>query len=143
MVLLTTTPLIAKALNELSPSSRLDLKLPDPVPSPGAPISHDQLISLSKAFTKQKNGYTLNFLLRGTKVYIPPPPQKPEPVCIPSRHYCVYCTDWGRHRNSSRSKRACKPSPTNKRTTPLLRRARRILTLTNHRPSFPTIASPA
>ncbi|PCH03611.1 ATPase, vacuolar ER assembly factor, Vma12 [Penicillium occitanis (nom. inval.)] len=80
MVLLTTTPLIAKALNELSPSTRLDLKLPETIPSTGAPISHDHLISLCKAVTKQKNEYTLNLLLKGTKVYIPPPPPKPEPT---------------------------------------------------------------
>ncbi|KAE8549670.1 hypothetical protein EYB25_008193 [Talaromyces marneffei] len=79
MVLLTTTPLIAKALQELSPSTRDDLELPDPIPATGAPISHEQLISLSKVFTRQSNGYTLNALLRGTKVYIPPPPPKPEP----------------------------------------------------------------
>ncbi|RAO65371.1 uncharacterized protein BHQ10_001383 [Talaromyces amestolkiae] len=76
MVLLTTTPLIAKALNELSASTRLDLNLPEHIPPTGAPISHDQLISLGR----QRNGYTLNNLLKGTKVYIPPPPPKPEPT---------------------------------------------------------------
>lgn len=29
--------------------------------------------------------YTLNSLLRGTKIYIPPPPPKPEPVCLMSQ----------------------------------------------------------
>ncbi|EED20208.1 conserved hypothetical protein [Talaromyces stipitatus ATCC 10500] len=85
MVLLTTTQTIITALQDLSPSARTELHLPEPIPSTGAPISHKQLISLSKAFTTDSdslnanNEYTLNSLLRGTKVYIPPPPAKPEP----------------------------------------------------------------
>jgi hypothetical protein len=119
MVLLTTTPFIAKALEELSPSTRHDLKLPEPIPSTGAPISHEQLISLSKAFTRRKNGYTLNDLLKGARVYIPPPPPKPEPVTpLPFSSVNIDVLTMDRHRNTSPSKHACKPSPTNKRTTP-------------------------
>lgn len=90
MVLLTTTATIIAALNELSPSTRADLQLPEPSPATEAPISHEQLISLSKAFVvdtdvndktpNHKRKFTLNALLRGTNLYIPPAPPKPEPV---------------------------------------------------------------
>ena len=56
----------------------------------GDPISHDQVIALSKqsrkheGSTKRSEGqyYDLAALLRGSQVYIEPPKPKPEPVSI-------------------------------------------------------------
>lgn len=87
MVLLVTTTHIISALEAVPPSSRKELDLPDSL-SINSPISHEQVIRLSHYF---RNGgsstspdpnpdRSLNSLLRGTKVYIPPPPKKPEPV---------------------------------------------------------------
>jgi hypothetical protein len=87
MVLLVTTTHIISALEAVPPSSRKELDLPDSL-SINSPISHEQLISLSHFFRNGANGTSpdpkpdrsLNSLLRGTKVYVPPPPKKPEPV---------------------------------------------------------------
>lgn len=144
MVLLTMTPAIVRALSraeDISPEEFGKLQLPSEPslagPQPGNPISHSQLIDLSKLLKKhasatstgenqeeepvsptkgaeaesapakegevqapassekeeapedprsaeedQKNEpvvYTLNTLLRSSKIYIPPPPPKPEP----------------------------------------------------------------
>jgi hypothetical protein len=111
MVLLTITPNILSTLESLSPSLRDELSLPNP--ELNTPISHTQLITLSRYFTsqylgndlvsfadrrfkseegKEPNGqpseqgqessvlYSLNTLLRGVKLFIPPPLPKPEPV---------------------------------------------------------------
>ncbi|RHZ74981.1 hypothetical protein CDV55_109210 [Aspergillus turcosus] len=86
MVLLVTTTHIISALEAVPPSSRKELDLPDSL-SINSPISHEQVIRLSHYF---RNGAkssspdpspdrSLNSLLRGTKVYVPPPPKKPEP----------------------------------------------------------------
>lgn len=98
MVLLITTPNIVAALHALSPSAREQLNLAQTPPEVGAPISHDEVISLARAFTNPQqqeeknhqgggNGdrgggkrYTLNELLRGSGVYMPPPAPKAEPV---------------------------------------------------------------
>ncbi|RJE17388.1 hypothetical protein PHISCL_10275, partial [Aspergillus sclerotialis] len=80
MVFLVITPRILSALDSIPPSSREDLKLP-PSPELHSPISHDQIIRLSRHLrtnTDHADG-SLNSLLRGTKVYKPPPPKKPEP----------------------------------------------------------------
>ncbi|OXV10127.1 hypothetical protein Egran_02108, partial [Elaphomyces granulatus] len=100
MVLLVTTPIILSALETLPQSSRDELNLPHS-PILDAPISHLQLISLARRLSGIEEGqkletgneevevdqpqaktaptYTLNSLLRGTKVYGPPQPSKPEP----------------------------------------------------------------
>lgn len=50
-------------------------------PKLGNPISHGQIINLWKQLKTQGNSnFTLEQLLRGASVYIPPPPPKPEPV---------------------------------------------------------------
>ncbi|KIW11311.1 hypothetical protein PV08_10611 [Exophiala spinifera] len=73
MVVLTTTPRILAVLSTLPASTLSSLGL-DPVPAtPGAPIEHTILLAISKATQS-----SLNSLLRGTKVYTPPPPPKPE-----------------------------------------------------------------
>ncbi|KAF4343463.1 vacuolar er assembly vma12 [Fusarium beomiforme] len=49
-------------------------------PKLGNPISHGQIVDLWKQLKAQGNSkYTLEQLLRGASVYIPPPPPKPEP----------------------------------------------------------------
>ncbi|KAK2928945.1 ATPase, vacuolar ER assembly factor, Vma12 [Fusarium oxysporum f. sp. vasinfectum] len=50
-------------------------------PKLGNPISHGQIVDLWKQLKAQGNSnFTLEQLLRGASVYIPPPPPKPEPV---------------------------------------------------------------
>ncbi|CAF3484107.1 unnamed protein product [Fusarium graminearum] len=49
-------------------------------PQIGKPISHGQIVDLWKRSKAQDDAnYTLEQLLRGASVYIPPPPPKPEP----------------------------------------------------------------
>ncbi|OJZ90692.1 hypothetical protein ASPFODRAFT_123568 [Aspergillus luchuensis CBS 106.47] len=87
MVFLTTTPSILSAIKALPPTSRHDFSLPDTL-NLEDPISHDQLIKIARYFRQKPTtdssssidrSKTLNSLLRGTKVYVPPPPKKPEP----------------------------------------------------------------
>ncbi|OJD11214.1 hypothetical protein AJ78_07971 [Emergomyces pasteurianus Ep9510] len=95
MVLLSITPTIVSALNNLPASTRDELSLP--TPTTGSAISHTQLITLSRHLLsnspvteksdepsngtiKRYEAFTLNSLLKGTRVYIPPPPPKPEPT---------------------------------------------------------------
>lgn len=50
-------------------------------PEVGKPISHGQVVDLWKQLQAAGHStYTLEQLLRGANVYIPPPPPKPEPV---------------------------------------------------------------
>lgn len=87
MVLLVVTPRMVSALEAVPTSRRKDLKLPESL-EVNAAISHEQLIELSRYLKNslegnnndEKTPTTLNSLLRGTKVYVPPPPKKPEPV---------------------------------------------------------------
>ena len=93
MVLLIATERIISALNAIPESSREDLDLPTSLDLHG-PIAHDQLLRLSKhlksdtEYDSSECGVSkddptiLSALLRGTKVYIPPPPKKPEPVRV-------------------------------------------------------------
>ncbi|KAL3442573.1 endoplasmic reticulum-based factor for assembly of V-ATPase-domain-containing protein [Aspergillus insuetus] len=90
MVRLIVTPRILSALEAIPPSSREKLNVPDTL-NLGNPISHDQIIRISRYFrdehsskdapipTKNEDrSFDLDSLLRGTKLYIPPPPPKPE-----------------------------------------------------------------
>ena len=86
MVLLTMTPGIVRAVaraEDLSPDAFANLHLPHEPrlaqPEPGNPISHSQLIDLSKLLKKHDDHTptTLSALLRSTTVYVPPPPPKP------------------------------------------------------------------
>ena len=102
MVLLTMTPVIVRAITEAQRISEEELsQLQRPSePSlaelaPGKPISHGQLIDLSRLLKKHaaeiNTGdskdepvvYRLDSLLKGSKIYIPPPPPKKEPVRLP------------------------------------------------------------
>lgn len=87
MVQLVITTRILSAIEAIPASRREDLDLPESL-NLNSPISHDQLIGISRYFKNNPDGHdddnntpmTLNTLLRGTKVYVPPPPKKPEPV---------------------------------------------------------------
>lgn len=92
MVLLVVTSHIISAIEAVPTSRRKDLNLPESL-DVNAAISHEQLIELSRYLKSSLKGdndegkipTTLNSLLRGTKVYVPPPPKKPEPVrCNPT-----------------------------------------------------------
>ncbi|KAJ0165591.1 hypothetical protein CTA2_10690 [Colletotrichum tanaceti] len=49
-------------------------------PTVGNPITHRQILDLSKKLRSEGvDGFSLEGLLRGATVYIPPPPPKPEP----------------------------------------------------------------
>lgn len=93
MVLLCMTPLAVQAIEEarkVAEDELLELQLPEPVA--GEPISHSQLIDLSKLLRKHADdisvhgvdgdppSYTLDSLLKGSRFYVPPPPPKKEPV---------------------------------------------------------------
>jgi hypothetical protein len=99
MVLLILTPGAVRAIAEAREAAADELaELQRPgepslaEPAEGKPVSHSQLIDLSKLLKKhdikvtekgEEEGlvvYTLDHLLKGSKVYIPPPPPKKEPV---------------------------------------------------------------
>ena len=91
MVLLTITPAIVVAIQkcqELDSKSLIKLELPSEPslaePEAGDPISHSQLIGISKLLKSHSEQldipHHLGDLLRGSKVYIPPAKPKPEPV---------------------------------------------------------------
>ncbi|KAF4450557.1 hypothetical protein F53441_6337 [Fusarium austroafricanum] len=95
MVLLTMTPSIVEALEAAGPTETPQIEDHDEAeqepsqptkepsldePEIGKPISHDQIVDLWKRLKAQgSSNYTLEQLLRGASVYIPPPPPKPEP----------------------------------------------------------------
>lgn len=98
MVLLTITPSIVEALaiqespkseaveahyddNETNTPSQNEKEPSLDEPKVGNPVSHGQIVNLWKNLKAQGNSsYTLEQLLRGASIYIPPPPPKPEPV---------------------------------------------------------------
>ena len=97
MVCLTITPAILRALEELQNREQVPETLSEPSepsldqPATGKPITHGQIIALSKTLrgikTDATNGkldtiisYHLDDLLRGSKVYVEPPKPKAEPV---------------------------------------------------------------
>lgn len=101
MVLLVATDRIRAAWEALPVSRRQELDLPPTLDAQG-PITHEQLLRLSKAIQHDATGNlsntddigdsptVLSSLLRGTKVYVPPPPKKPEPV-RPCSFLAVQC----------------------------------------------------
>ena len=97
MVRLTITPAILRALEELQdrrqlPEARGESTEPSlDQPAIGNPITHGQIIAISKTLREIKTNatdgnvdsmvpYHLDDLLRGSKVYIEPPKPKAEPV---------------------------------------------------------------
>lgn len=94
MVLLTMTASIVEAietLDEETVNSESETILNDEPslqnPIIGNPISHSQIIDIWKKLKKQENnnGSSLEGLLTGAMVYIPPLPPKPEPVRLSYR----------------------------------------------------------
>lgn len=90
MVLLVTTDRILSAFETIPVSRRPELELPSTLELHG-PIAHEQLLRLAKHLQNDIDTATQNHnikasptilssLLKGTKVYVPPPPEKPEPV---------------------------------------------------------------
>lgn len=95
MVLLTMTPSMVEALESLG---GVDLAQEPPGDSPGpdeaepllaqpavgGPISHGQVVDLwNRLQASQSSPFSLEALLKGSRVYVPPPPPKPEPVRSP------------------------------------------------------------
>ncbi|KAI9735924.1 MAG: hypothetical protein M1834_001390 [Cirrosporium novae-zelandiae] len=85
MVLLTMTPAIVSALQELHDTISLPQEPSLTNPAPGRPISHTQIIILFRALKESskglsENAYRLNDLLHHANIYVPPPPPKPEPT---------------------------------------------------------------
>ncbi|ETI25109.1 hypothetical protein G647_04481 [Cladophialophora carrionii CBS 160.54] len=83
MVLLQTTPRILSAISSLS-STDISALTNDETSLPTTceqPIEHKTLIALSRRLSKPQGqrSSTLDILLRGTHVYIPPAPPKPQP----------------------------------------------------------------
>lgn len=90
MVLLTMTPFIVGAIStskeigidvhqQSQASPEADASLKDP--AIGKPISHGQIVQLWKLLKDHDaQSYTLENLLWGARVYVPPAPPKPEPV---------------------------------------------------------------
>ncbi|KAJ5808492.1 hypothetical protein N7474_009761 [Penicillium riverlandense] len=88
MVYLVTTDRILAALEAVPVSQRAELDLPTSLTRHG-PMAHEQLLRLAKHLQSEAADTTTNTLpgptalsslLRGTKVYVPPPPKKPEPT---------------------------------------------------------------
>ncbi|KAF3387721.1 hypothetical protein F1880_000411 [Penicillium rolfsii] len=91
MVLLTATDRIVGALEAVPVAQRSELNLPAKLHL-HEPITHEQLLRLAKHLqndaayqsstttgNRPSRTTVLNTLLRGTNVYVPPPPKKPEP----------------------------------------------------------------
>ncbi|KAM0428892.1 hypothetical protein ACHAPT_006692 [Fusarium lateritium] len=77
-------------------------------PEIGKPISHGQIVNLWKKLRAQDNStYTLEHLLRGASVYIPPPPPKPEP----SREYKALMARLRRDEEARAYERMVNPVP--------------------------------
>lgn len=85
MVLLTMTPLLVEALQKRSAEPCPDVRDTKDAPSlkspaAGNPISHAQVVDLWRDLRELDAKYSLENLLKSSRVYIAPPPPKPEPV---------------------------------------------------------------
>lgn len=97
MVLLTMTPAIVRAVNQLQDPIEVLRETTEPglkEPAVGKPISHGQVLGIAKALRANRGRfqqddaapdlpYHLEDLLRGSKVYVEAPVPKPEPVIVP------------------------------------------------------------
>lgn len=96
MVLLTMTPSIVEALQTLNaaPQERqrgavkalrqCHEEPPLKDPAVGKPVSHSQIVDIWSSLTDAGyKSFTLEMLLRGSKIYVPPPAPKPQPVRHP------------------------------------------------------------
>jgi hypothetical protein len=95
MVLLSMTPAVAAAVKIYTEDGKYEQRPEEPsldAPAPGNPISHGQLIDISKylkANAEKARTWNsenedvpiyLNELMRGCMIYAPPPKPKAEPV---------------------------------------------------------------
>lgn len=79
------TPSIVEALQTLDTTISDTTPQEPPLSNPavGKPISHGQIIDLRNHLApSDKDRFTLEKLLRGASVYVPPPPPKAEPVSL-------------------------------------------------------------
>ncbi len=158
MVLLVATDRILAALEAVPDSQRSELNLPSTLQL-HEPITHDQLLRLAKhlqhdaAYTATIGAHNrstvLNTLLHGTKVYVPPPPKKPEPVrAKQSRSLTIQppSNPNSRAPNTSPQKPASSPKPkeqpTSAASTQHTRPAPTMPTRTPPRPTQPKTPSP-
>lgn len=99
MVQLTITTAIIEAL-ELTPVDAPEATGPSeeetsPAAEPslehaqvGNPITHGQVVDLWRRLTAAGiKDYSLERLLKGSRVYVPPPPPKAEPVRLPTKPF--------------------------------------------------------
>lgn len=85
MVLLTMTPSIVDGLQKIGTLGASDDATDDKRPAlsepeVGKPISHSQIVDLWQTLKAKSAHCRLEELLRGSAVYVPPPPPKQEPV---------------------------------------------------------------
>lgn len=86
MVHLTITPTISDAIGVYRNHHEDDQFPMSELQAMGKPIHHGQVVELWKGLkAKCETKYTLEDLLRGSKVYVPPPAPKPEPVSLGAR----------------------------------------------------------
>lgn len=80
------TPLTVEALGDRVANARVNTRTTEAKPSldcpaVGNPISHGQIVDLWKDLNQPgATGHSLENLLKGTSLYFPPPPTRPEPV---------------------------------------------------------------
>lgn len=80
-------------------------------PKVGNPISHGQVVDLSKQMKDQgMEPCRLETLLKGSRIYIPPPPPKPEPVSQLRTRQIEFSLDFGVVLTSGGRLRNTKPS---------------------------------
>jgi hypothetical protein len=92
MVLLTVTPAAKAALGVFLKTVKGDANNEDTAEQHkrlvnieiGSPIEHHELVTISRNLVQHSGGtsrqWRLDTLLKGSTVYEPPPPPKPEPV---------------------------------------------------------------
>lgn len=106
MVLLTMTTSIVEAVTIIRRNSNDTAAAPlsaeceavdEPTltePEVGNPISHGQIIDIWKHLKEEEHpNLSLEELLRGATIYMPPPPPKPEPVRI-VRHPLTFASSF-------------------------------------------------
>ena len=104
MVLLTMTPRVVTGLQSLSRAGNSQKAATQPRnsddhepsledPAIGYPVSHSQIVDIWKSLNDiGHKDYTMEELLKGSKVYVPPPAPKSEPVsCVVLRVQDLSC----------------------------------------------------
>lgn len=88
MVLLTISPNLLSAIEKYNDSHPWTEDADPAIKQAalGQPISHDQIIQISRALRNEPGGsnHHLSDLLRGVSIYVEPPKPKPQQVCLTS-----------------------------------------------------------